>query len=68
MTIMSFIPVLLSSTVKTVSDMSYFILCTMLSEAIPIIMMFWLPDFPIFHFTVERQKHKVRIFFFVPGT
>ena len=38
-----------------------FLSCIMVSEAIPIIMMPWLPDFSGFHFTVESQKVGVGI-------
>ena len=34
-----------------------FTLCTMVSEAIPIIMMSWISDLSIFNFTMERQKN-----------
>ena len=34
-----------------------FISCTMVSEAIPIIMMSWIPDLSSFHFAMERQTN-----------
>ena len=61
LTILSFIPGLLSSSGIAIPDMVAFLLCTMVSRAIPIIIMSWIPDFSSFHFTVKMQKLEVEI-------
>ena len=45
-----------------------FLFCTMVSEAIPILLMSWIPDLSGFHFNIERGKYWGWILFFVPGT
>ena len=42
--------------------------CTIVSEAIPIILMSWIPDFSSVEFTMERQNNWEWRLFFVPGT
>ena len=54
--------------VKTMPDLPSFLLCTMVSEAISIIMISWIPDFLSFHFTVESPKKWGWVLLFVPGT